>query len=116
MRVDRPRDISRSPSTACTDLPTAQPAIWLFDLLRYLLPAGLITFALYKVPASWCALHRVQLRVPEPGQRRREFLNSMVTVLVFSINGVFVHLGAEAAFCTCTGGLRNTAGHIWPVV
>ncbi len=74
----------------------AWPAIWLFDLLRYLVPAALVAAALAVLPARWRSRRSVQEHAPAAGQRRREFLNSMLTVLVFSANGALIFAGAGA--------------------
>jgi sterol desaturase/sphingolipid hydroxylase (fatty acid hydroxylase superfamily) len=74
----------------------AWPSIWLFDLLRYLVPAGLVVGLLALLPARWRARRSVQSRTPADGQRRREFLNSMLTVLIFSANGALIFAGAKA--------------------
>jgi sterol desaturase/sphingolipid hydroxylase (fatty acid hydroxylase superfamily) len=74
----------------------AWPAMWLFDLLRYLLPASALAFTLWALPAGWRAVRTVQARAPAPGQWRREFLYSMLTVLIFSLNGALIFVGAHA--------------------
>jgi len=74
----------------------AWPSIWLFDLLRYVVPAGLVVGLLALLPARWRARRSVQSRTPADGQRRREFLNSMLTVLIFSANGALIFAGAKA--------------------
>jgi len=82
-------------------LPTtmsAWPAIWLSDLLRYLIPASLLAALLPLVPAGWRQPRRVQDYAPTPNQRRREFLYSMSTVLIFSLVGASVFLGVRAGW------------------
>ena len=74
----------------------AWPSIWLFDLLRYLVPAGMVVGLLALLPARWRANRSVQSRTPADGQRRREFLNSLLTVLIFSANGALIFAGAKA--------------------
>lgn len=72
------------------------PAIWPGDLLRYLIPAAAVTLLLMLLPVRWRGRRRVQSRDPAPKQRRREFLNSMLTVLVFSANGALIVAGIQA--------------------
>ena len=74
----------------------AWPVIWLVDLLRYLVPAASIALALVVLPRRWLSRRWVQEHVPADGQRRREFLNSMLTVLIFSANGALIFAGAKA--------------------
>lgn len=70
----------------------AWPAIWLMDLLRYLLAAAALVAAL-RLAAGWAAPRQVRIRRLAPGQRRREFGWSMLTVLVFSLVGTAVFAG-----------------------
>jgi len=74
----------------------AWPTIWLTDLLRYLVPATLFAAALILLPKRWLAPRRVQARPPGRGQRRREFLYSMLTVVIFSANGALIFAGIQA--------------------
>jgi len=77
-------------------LAQAWPVMWLFDLARYLLPASALALVLWALPRGWRDARCVQARAPAPGQRRREFLYSMLTVLIFSLNGALTFVGAHA--------------------
>jgi Delta7-sterol 5-desaturase len=74
----------------------AWPAIWLADLIRYLIVAGGFAAALAWVPSAWRARRSVRIRQIVRGQRLREFGHSMVTVVVFSLVGASVLLGYHA--------------------
>lgn len=74
----------------------AWPAIWLVDLLRYLIPAALVALLIARLPAELLARRAVRTRQPEPAQRKREFRNSMLTVLIFSANGAVIFAGVQA--------------------
>ncbi|HUG22617.1 sterol desaturase family protein [Piscinibacter sp.] len=74
----------------------AWPAIWLSDLLRYLVPVTVFAAALILLPKWWLAPRSVQARPPGRGQRRREFLYSMLTVVIFSANGALIFAGVKA--------------------
>lgn len=74
----------------------AWPAIWLIDLLRYLVPASMAAIVIARLPAAWRARRQVRDREPNPGQRRREFMHSMLTVLIFSANGALIFAGVKA--------------------
>lgn len=74
----------------------AWPAIWLGDWLRYLIPTALLSLVLALLPRWWRQARTVQARPPAHGQRRREFWNSMVTVVVFSLNGTFIFAASQA--------------------
>lgn len=74
----------------------AWPAIWLIDLMRYLIPASAVALVLALLPAAARLSRQVRARVPAPGQRRLEFLHSMFTVLVFSATGALIVAGVHA--------------------
>lgn len=71
------------------------PRMALHDLAKYLLAAASAVLALRLAPRAWVALRRLQARAPNAEDIRRELRYSMLTVLVFSINGVAVVIGAE---------------------
>lgn len=85
---------------ACPDLLqlalAAWPRIWVGDLLRYLLPVTFVALLLSWLPARWRAARSVRSRQPVPGQRRRELMHSMVTVLVFASNGALIFAGVRS--------------------
>jgi Delta7-sterol 5-desaturase len=74
----------------------AWPTIWVADLLRYLIPAGLLSAVLALVPLAWRAPRSVRDRQPASGQRRREVMHSLSTVLLFSANGALIVAGVQA--------------------
>src|SRR5690349_19471890 len=86
---------------------TAWPAIWLVDLLRYLIPASIVAVLLTRLPIAWRSSRWVQARSPAVGQRRREFLNSMLTVLIFSANGVVIFAGVKAGVLQIYGNFAE---------
>lgn len=73
----------------------AWPAIWLADLLRYLVPALFVALLIAGLPAAWRSRRRVRAREPFPGQRGREFAYSMLTVVIFSAHGALIAAGAK---------------------
>lgn len=89
----------------------AWPAIWLMDLLRYLLAAGLVTGVLFLAADRWARRREVRIRRPVVGQRLREFRWSMLTVLVFSAVGTSTfagyHLGLNRIYFA-------VGDHGWP--
>jgi sterol desaturase/sphingolipid hydroxylase (fatty acid hydroxylase superfamily) len=74
----------------------AWPAIWLVDLLRYLIPVMIVAFVISKLKGGWRGTRTVGTRQPYATQRRREFANSMLTVLIFSANGALIFAGVQA--------------------
>lgn len=71
----------------------AWPMIWFFDLLRYLMGAGAVVAVLDLASAPWVAGRHVRIRSVAAGQRWREFLRSLRTVVVFSLVGASVFAG-----------------------
>jgi Delta7-sterol 5-desaturase len=74
----------------------AWPLILLADALRYLLPASSVALLLLLLPERWRRLRTVRSRQPAHGQRRRELANSLLTVVVFSLNGALIFAGIKA--------------------
>jgi lathosterol oxidase len=89
----------------------AWPAIWLADLLRYLIVAGGFVAALAWAPAAWRARRTVRIRQVARGQPLREFGHSMLTVLVFSLVGASVLLGYHAGWMKI---YMEPGAHGWP--
>lgn len=73
----------------------AWPAIFVADLLRYVIPTSFVALVISLLPPDWAALRRVRLRQPEAGQQGRELSFSLLTVLIFSMNGVVIFAGAK---------------------
>ena len=76
----------------------AWPRIWLVDLLRYLLAAGALVLILRFASRRWLQGRQVRIRTVAPGQQRREFLWSMLTVVIFSLLGTVVLLAYNLGF------------------
>jgi len=74
----------------------AWTAIWLADLSRFLIPAALLTLVVARLPAAWRARRTVRAIQPPSVQRRREFLNSMLTVVIFSLNRALIFALAQS--------------------
>jgi Delta7-sterol 5-desaturase len=73
---------------------TAWPVIWLLDLVRYLFGVALIVMLLDIVPERWLHGRSVRIRNLPDGQKLREFAQSMLTVIVFSLVGTMVLAGS----------------------
>jgi Delta7-sterol 5-desaturase len=71
------------------------PAIFAFDLGRYLLTALVFTGVLVLIPPGVLALRRVRERLPRTHQCRQEFLHSVLAAVVFSLVGLGVYHGAQ---------------------
>jgi lathosterol oxidase len=85
----------------------AWPFMWTVDALRYLLPAAAMALAAAWLPLRWREARRVQQRGPAAGQRRREFGHSMLTVLIFSINGAAILAGTQAGVLQIYGSVAE---------
>jgi len=88
----------------------AWPFIWFADLLRYLVPALLAAGVIASLTAPWRSSRNVQSRAPAEGQRRREFAWSMLTVLIFSINGAGIFAGAKAGILRLYSDIADYGG------
>lgn len=73
----------------------AWPAIWLMDLVRYLVGAAFIVAVLDLASPGWVRRRLVRIKSLAEGQRRREFAQSMLTVVVFSLVGTGVLIGHQ---------------------
>ena len=74
------------------------PVILLTDLLRYLIPASIAYLLFWKVFKSRL-LHRfIQQKNRKSQQLQREFLYSMSTVFIFSLNGLAIHALASMGY------------------
>ncbi|HRI79912.1 MAG TPA: hypothetical protein PLR06_10295, partial [Cyclobacteriaceae bacterium] len=72
------------------------PGIYLFDLLRYLIPASLF-FLIFWVFAKNGLMHLfIQRTMPRAGQLWKEFAYSMSTVVIFSLVGFGIYTGEHA--------------------
>ncbi|HKU95068.1 MAG TPA: sterol desaturase family protein, partial [Vineibacter sp.] len=61
--------------------------------------------ALRLAPAGWIAARRLQSRLASLADRRREIGYSMLTIVIFALNGYAVHLGARHGLFTIMPGL-----------
>jgi sterol desaturase/sphingolipid hydroxylase (fatty acid hydroxylase superfamily) len=65
------------------------------ELGRYLVAAGSVSLLLW-IGKPWTLPRRIQDRVAGWSDRRREFVNSLVTVTIFALMGIFILLMVEA--------------------
>jgi Delta7-sterol 5-desaturase len=81
---------------------TAWPVIWFMDLMRYLIGAAFVVAVLDVASAGWLRRRLVRIRGLADGQQLREFAQSMLTVLIFSLVGTSVlvgyHLGVSKLY------------------
>ena len=68
------------------------PDLFMSDLLRYVLGAGIVYLIIHVWLAQTLAPRRIQARLPRPGQVRREIMASLRSVTVFAIIGPLVVL------------------------
>ena len=71
------------------------PAIFAFDLGRYLLTATVMSALLLLIPAGVVTLRRVRDRLPRTNQRWHELRQSVLAAIVFSLVGLGVYHGAQ---------------------
>jgi sterol desaturase/sphingolipid hydroxylase (fatty acid hydroxylase superfamily) len=84
-----------------------------FDAGRYLLAAGLVTVALALAPSDYVDRRKVRQRQAGRNQRFREFRNSIVTAIVFSIVGVLVYYGTTGNIFHMYADLRTYGRAYW---
>jgi sterol desaturase/sphingolipid hydroxylase (fatty acid hydroxylase superfamily) len=73
------------------------PAIFVLDLARYLVAAGVLVLLLVAFAGN-VARRRIQGKVASMADIRREFLYSLLTAFLFSLVGFGVFLGSEQGF------------------
>ena len=74
----------------------AWPDIFVTNLLRYLIPAGAAFLLLWVLFRRRLEMRKIQSDYPAFRHLRHKFLYSMLTVLIFSANGVLVVASIES--------------------
>lgn len=72
------------------------PGIFLFDLLRYLIPSSLFFTLFWVIGRKWWQHLFIQKVFPKQTQLWKEFAYSMSTVLIFSIVGLGIYASERA--------------------
>lgn len=86
------------------------PHILAMDGLRYAVPAGLAAALVFAWAPDWLRRRKLQSRQPGAADFRREIGLSLLTVLIFSLNGFGIHLGIQAGLYRVYGEI---AAHGW---
>ncbi len=81
------------------------PTILTVDAARYAIAAGGLVMGLRLAPSGWTAARRLQSRLASHADRRREIGYSLLTIMIFALNGYGVHLGARHGLFTIMPGL-----------
>jgi Delta7-sterol 5-desaturase len=71
------------------------PAIFAFDVGRYLLTATLFTVVIVLIPSGVLVMRRVRDRLPRVNQGWHELGHSVIAAIVFSLVGLGVYHGAQ---------------------
>ena len=79
---------------------SAWPRILTADLLRYLIPAGLVFLVLWVGLRRPLAHRRIQPGFPPNGELWREVRYSLLTALIFSLNGLVIYATKLAGWAT----------------
>ena len=77
---------------------TTWAGIWLSDFLRYLMPTALSYLGLWWLFRAWSMSRLLGTAPPTRKQITREFENSMLTVVIFSLNGLGIVAMAQFGF------------------
>ncbi|TAJ36945.1 MAG: DUF2147 domain-containing protein [Reyranella sp.] len=93
---------------------SAWPTVWAMDTARYLVAATLMATILALFWKAGLARRKLQARDPATGQRRREFLASLHTALIFSLIGTIVAVGDHQGWITIYEGFGQ-AGPLYLV-
>ena len=72
------------------------------ELARYLVAAGSVSLLLW-LGSAWTLPRRIQARVADWSDRRREFVNSLITVTIFGLTGIFILLMVNAGVYRVSG-------------
>jgi len=90
------------------DFMSSFPKILAIDAARYAIAAGGLVLVLRLVPAGWVAARRLQSRLASRADRAREIGYSLLTVVIFALNGYGVHLGVQSGLFTIWPGLPTS--------
>ena len=77
------------------DLPLTAASIIGVDFLRYFLSAGIVYWLVWRVFGRALAGRKISDVPPKPGQKWREFKNSMRTVVIFGSTGTLIFITAS---------------------
>ena len=80
------------------------PTILAIDAARYAIAAGALAVVLRLAPAGWTTARRLQSRLASRADRTREIGYSLLTIVIFALNGYGVHLGARHGLFTIMPG------------
>ncbi len=72
------------------------PGSFAFNFARYLMAAGSVALVVWLMARSRFLARRIQSRIPTWTDRRREVLQSMQAVAVYSVVGAFIFWGVKA--------------------
>jgi len=72
------------------------------ELARYLVAAGGVSLLLW-LGSAWTLPRRIQARIADWSDRRREFVNSLVTVTIFGLTGIFILMMINAGVYRVAG-------------
>ncbi|MEL6361649.1 MAG: sterol desaturase family protein [Pseudomonadota bacterium] len=82
--------------------------IFPIDLVRYLMGAGGVYLVVNVLLRRRLAPLKIRAIDPMDGQKQREFITSLGTVMIFALNGTFIFLFMEAGVIQLAGPLPET--------
>jgi hypothetical protein len=93
------------------ELASPWPAIFAFDLCRYLLAATLLSAIILLVPSRVAAFGRGRRSFPRPNQTSHELRHSVTSAATFAVVGLGVYHGARAWLASWWGQWFTTTLH-----
>jgi len=97
------------------NFPDVWPAIYLFDLLRYLIPAGGFFLVFWVIARNGLKHLFIQPTMPKTKQLWKEFAYSMSTVVIFSLVGFGIYTAEHAGLTKIYHDL-NDYGIVYMIV
>ena len=95
------------------EIPAAAAGIIAIDFLRYFVSAALVYVLVWWVFARALAARKIMGIAPKPGQKMREFKNSLRTALIFGSTGSVIFITTALGYSQIYGNLQDLGWAWW---